>query len=99
MLIKARILVASVSPGLKWTRLHEESSLSKLAGVEEMETRGREHWLMLTAFLASVFSYCVSIWPPDFVFLVSPLSSSDLELQTREGMILFQLWSCFEYGC
>ena len=57
VLIKARILVASVSPGLKWTRLHEESSLSKLAGVEEMETRGREHWLMLTAFLASVFSY------------------------------------------
>lgn len=84
MLIKARILFDSVAPGLKWTRLHD--GYSCLSSLEWREwghrTESTERAPRLPGF---GFLMLYTIWSPDFVFLVSLLSSSDLGLQIREG--------------
>lgn len=93
MSVKARLLVGSVSPGLKWARLHDPclNSWEWRERIQETENTGLG-FLMLA-----------NVWPPDFMSLESLLCSSYLGIQTREEAgfrgILFIFDPSFGYGC
>lgn len=67
-----------------------------------METRGREHWFRLTAVLA-LFFHAMPV-SGHLILCSWCLFSQVLTLGYRQErevvlMIVFQLWSFFEYSC